>query len=57
MMKAQHLLPTLLISCLLLSANVGADYDKGSTAYETGDYETALPEWAPLAERQQAILR
>ena len=47
----------LFISCLLLSANVGADYDKGSAAYETGDYETTLPEWAPLAECQQAILR
>ena len=47
----------LFVSCLLLSANVGADYDKGSAAYETGDYETTLPEWAPLAECQQAILR
>ena len=28
----------------------GADYDKGRAAYESGDYETAVREWNPLAE-------
>ena len=27
-----------------------ADFKKGLTAYESGDYETAVREWNPLAE-------
>ncbi len=38
MMKSHRLLPTLLISWLFLSANVGADFYEGLTAYEAGDY-------------------
>ena len=28
-----------------------ADYEKGSNAYVSGDYATALREWKPLAEQ------
>ena len=51
MIKPLHLLPTLLIACLLLSANVATDFDKVLAAFEAGDYETALREWKPLAEQ------
>ena len=45
----------LLTSCLLLSADVTADYADGYVAYETGDYETALREWRALAEQGHAL--
>ena len=32
----------------------GADFAKGSAAYESGDYATALKEWTPLAEQGDA---
>ena len=51
MMKLQRLLPTPLILCLLLSANVGADLEKGSTAYEAGDYKTAVRLWESVAQQ------
>ena len=44
----------LLTSCLILSANVTADFYSGYVAYETGDYETALREWRALAEQGNA---
>ena len=28
-----------------------ADYQKGATAYQSGDFATALREWTPLAEQ------
>ena len=31
-----------------------ADFQKGYTAYQTGDYATALREWRPLAEQGNA---
>jgi TPR repeat protein len=31
-----------------------ADYQKGLTAYESGDYATALREWTPLAKQGNA---
>jgi len=31
-----------------------ADFKKGLTAYETGNYATALKEWRPLAEKGDA---
>ena len=34
--------------------SVGADYQKGLTAYQSGDYATALREWKPLAEQGHA---
>ena len=38
-------------SCLLLSANVTADYEKGLAAYYTDDYATAVREWKASAEQ------
>jgi len=32
----------------------GADYAKGFSAYESGDFATALKEWTPLAEQGDA---
>jgi TPR repeat protein len=32
----------------------GADWEKGVTAYKSGDYATALREWTPLAEQGDA---
>jgi TPR repeat protein len=32
----------------------GADFDKGLQAYNSGDYQTALTEWQPLAEANNA---
>ena len=42
----------LTIAVLLGSVGVswGADYQKGLTAYRSGDYATALREWKTLAE-------
>jgi TPR repeat protein len=31
-----------------------ADFQKGLTAYDSGDYATALREWTPLAEQGYA---
>jgi len=43
---------TILLALLMtLSSPVAAqDFQKGSTAYNAGDYVTALQEWTPLAE-------
>mgnify|MGYP001423581243 CR=1 FL=1 len=38
-------------SCLLLSANVTANFYDGLAAYETDDYETAVREWKASAEQ------
>lgn len=35
-------------------ASWGADFAKGQQAYDSGDYETALAEWQPLAEAGDA---
>ena len=44
---------TFLIILFTLTSNVvwSADYNKGLTAYDSGDYATALREWKPLAEQ------
>jgi TPR repeat protein len=46
----------LIISMLLQSVGVGesADFQKGLIAAQSGDYETALREWKPLAEQGDA---
>ena len=44
----------ILLSCLLLSVNVAADFDDGVVAYKEGDYETALREFQSLAEQDDA---
>ena len=47
----------LTIAVLLGSAGVSwsADFQKGVTAYESGDYATVLREWTPLAEQGNAV--
>ena len=37
-----------------LSPATAADFDKGMTAYRSGDYQAALAEWRPLAESEHA---
>ena len=37
-----------------LSPATAADFDKGMTAYRSGDYQAALAEWRPLAESGHA---
>ena len=46
----------LTIAVLLGSAGVSwsADFQKGLTAYKSGDFATALREWTPLAEQGNA---
>ena len=48
---------TILLALLMtLSSPVAAqDFQKGLTAYQAGDYATALQEWKPLAEAGDAI--
>ena len=47
-----------IILCLLMvwmtPVSWGADFAKGLSAYTNGDYEIALREWTPLAERGDA---
>ena len=49
------LLTTLCLTIAVLLGSVGnsesADFQKGVTAYESGDYATAMREWKPLAEQ------
>ena len=49
-------LAILILSLLtLLSAPaLGADFDKGVSAFQRGDYAIALREWTPLAEQGHA---
>jgi uncharacterized protein len=44
-------LPFLLITLLVGTPAVSGDYQKGYTAYNSGDYATALREFKPLAEK------
>ena len=48
------ILPVLLLTLLVGNHAVSADFQKGVTAYESGDYATALREWKPLAEKGDA---
>jgi hypothetical protein len=52
------LLTTLCLTIAVLLGSVGvsfsADFQKGLTAYDSGDYATALREWTPLAEQGDA---
>ena len=52
-MSRYKILLILIFSMLLGNSVVvlAADFDKGVRAYESGDYETALAEWTPLAEQ------
>ena len=54
----KRLTATLCLTITLLLGSVGvsvsADLQKGATAYQSGDYATALREWTPLAEQGDA---
>jgi uncharacterized protein len=49
---------TICLAVALLLGSVGVswsqDFQKGETAYERGDFATALREWTPLAEQGDA---
>ena len=40
-----------------LSPATAADFDKGMTAYRSGDYQAALAEWRLLAESGHATVQ
>jgi TPR repeat protein len=42
---------TALAACLALAGCSGPSFDKGAQAYRAGDYEGALKQWEPLAEK------
>ena len=48
------ILPVLLLTLLVGNPAFSGDLIKGLTAYDTGDYATALREWEPLAEQGDA---
>jgi uncharacterized protein len=45
------ILPVLLLTLLVGNPASSADFQKGVTAYKSGDYATALREWRPLAKQ------
>ena len=51
----KNLTATICLAVALLLGSAGVswsqDFQKGVTAYESGDYATALREWTPLAEQ------
>ena len=54
----RKLTATLCLTLALILGSLGvswsADFQKGLTAYESGDYATALHEWTPLAKQSNA---
>ena len=48
------ILPVLLLTLLVGTPAFSADFQKGVTAYKSGDYATALREFTPLAEQGYA---
>ena len=48
------ILPVLLLTLLMGTPAFSDDFQKGLTAYNSGDYATALREWTPLAEQGDA---
>ena len=48
------ILPVLLLTLLVGNSAFSADFQKGVTAYKSGDYATTLREWTPLAEQGDA---
>lgn len=55
-MKNLTAIMCLTVALLLVStgASNSADFQKGLTAYQSGNYATALREWTPLAEQGDA---
>ena len=56
--RMRKLTTTLCLTIAVLLGSVGevwsADFQKGLTAYRSGDFATALREWKPLAEQGHA---
>ena len=48
------ILPVLLLTLVVGTPAFSADFQKGLTAAQSGDYATALREWTPLAEQGNA---
>ena len=53
-MKNLLILPVLLLTLLVGNPAFSADFQKGLTAYESGDYATALRKWTLIAEQGYA---
>ena len=55
----KNLTATLYLSFAVLLGSIGssasADFQKGLTAFQSGDFATALREWTPLAEQGDAF--
>ena len=54
-MKTLYFIPVLLFSLLLGVPSYSADFNKGLTAAQNGDYATAMKEWKPLAKEGDAV--
>ena len=54
-MRTLIIIPVLLFSLLLGVPSYSADFNKGLTAAQSGDFATALKEWKPLAEEGNAV--
>ena len=54
----KRLTATLCLTIALLLGSMGmswgADFQKGETSFQSGDYATALREWTPLAQQGHA---
>jgi len=48
------MLSAFLLSVLVCSSSLSADFAKGLDAYQIGDYALAFEEWVPLAEQGDA---
>ena len=53
-MKTLIIIPVLLFSLFLGASSYSADFNKGLTAAQSGDFATALKEWKPLAGQGDA---
>ena len=53
-MKTLIIIPVLLFTLILGVPSYSADFNKGLTAAQNGDFATALREWKPLAEEGNA---
>lgn len=53
-MRRCQMFPLAVLATLLSSTTLATDFATGQAAYDSGDYETALAEWQPLAEAGDA---
>ena len=53
-MRTLIIIPVLLLSLFLGASSYSADFNKGLTAAQNGDWATALKEWNPLAKEGNA---